>query len=348
LDWLARSTVPRAQACREFLNSNLCELPIGLQVALRRDLRDRWQSAFFELIVARTVQLLGGTLDHEQAQPGRRRPDFVACFPDGCVMIESTSPVINAKMGDEAHSRQWMLGEIERHAPIGWHTSVLSLPEIPPTAPRKHKNSFRVEVNRLLTSALPTDQTEVRLSAGLPEGDLEIMLHRRVKDPAGSGLGMEPVLGVWDDTSDRVQRAVKRKRSQVRSAAHPALLAIQGSGIGSDLEDFDIALFGRTVDYRDVNGRHIGDGFDTSGAFFAGGEETPGNEPSIAGVLAFLDADFRRVPLPVLYLHPRFRGPLPRRLLDLTSRTFDVRTRSIVSSPRSGSDLLGGFGFVKV
>ncbi len=58
LDWLARSTLPRAKACRRFLNENLAAIPQEHQPRLFHDLRVRWKSAFFELMVLRTLQLL--------------------------------------------------------------------------------------------------------------------------------------------------------------------------------------------------------------------------------------------------------------------------------------------------
>lgn len=68
-DWLKRATVPRAKECRRFLNENLSSLPRGHQRVLYRALHDRWHSAFFELIVARTLQVLGTDIDVE---PGCR------------------------------------------------------------------------------------------------------------------------------------------------------------------------------------------------------------------------------------------------------------------------------------
>src|SRR4051812_28147195 len=77
LDWLARSTLPRAKECRRFLNDNLALLPEDMQEALHKALRHRWHSAFFELLVARILQELGAALtaEAENSTTGRR-PDF--------------------------------------------------------------------------------------------------------------------------------------------------------------------------------------------------------------------------------------------------------------------------------
>ena len=56
--WAERSTLPRAMAIRRFLNESLSALPNEHQADLYKALHNRWPSAFFELIVARTLQVL--------------------------------------------------------------------------------------------------------------------------------------------------------------------------------------------------------------------------------------------------------------------------------------------------
>ena len=58
-DWLKRSTVPRARKVRRFLNENIAKVPQNHQLVLYLALHERWHSAFSELIVARTLELLG-------------------------------------------------------------------------------------------------------------------------------------------------------------------------------------------------------------------------------------------------------------------------------------------------
>ena len=58
-DWVSTSTVDRAKAARQFLNFNLSHLPSVAQSSPYRDLSTRWQSAFFELVVARMLQSSG-------------------------------------------------------------------------------------------------------------------------------------------------------------------------------------------------------------------------------------------------------------------------------------------------
>ena len=82
-EWLKRSTHPRAIAARRFLNENLSALPLEHRADLYRALHDRWGSAFFELIVGRTLQALGATIEIEPGGASDVRVDFAARFPGG-------------------------------------------------------------------------------------------------------------------------------------------------------------------------------------------------------------------------------------------------------------------------
>src|SRR5947209_7447095 len=92
LDWVARSTIPRAAAARRFLNDNLAELPTQGQQLVYQGLRTRWPSAFFELVVGRTLQVLGADITVEEEQSDGKRIDFSARFPDAMVAVEAVSP----------------------------------------------------------------------------------------------------------------------------------------------------------------------------------------------------------------------------------------------------------------
>ena len=67
---------------------------------LYRALHERWHSAFSELIVARTLQLLGGDIEAEPESEAGTRIDFRACFADGEVGVEVVSPVIDPDAGE--------------------------------------------------------------------------------------------------------------------------------------------------------------------------------------------------------------------------------------------------------
>jgi hypothetical protein len=87
-DWLKRSTVPRAREARRFLNENLAKIRQDHQLVLYRALHERYHSAFPELIVARTLQLLGGDIEAEPESEAGTRIDFRVRFADGEVGVE--------------------------------------------------------------------------------------------------------------------------------------------------------------------------------------------------------------------------------------------------------------------
>jgi len=106
-DWLKRSTHPRARAARCFLSENLSAMPGEHRATLYRMLHERWHSAFFELIVGRTLQVLGATLEAEPGGASDTRVDFVARFPDATVAVEAVSPVFGPQVGETAR-RSWL------------------------------------------------------------------------------------------------------------------------------------------------------------------------------------------------------------------------------------------------
>ena len=116
----------------------------------------------------------------------------------------------------------------------------------------------------------------------LPQGTLRIkVIPKSPNVSTGRSIGTEPALTAWDDTEQRVRRAVDRKRRQgSRKSPMPTLLAIHATGMSSSYEGFDNALFGV-------------DGIFTKGT----------GPPTWAGVLAFGNVGLRGGPDPVLYLH---------------------------------------------
>jgi hypothetical protein len=100
-EWALRSTRPRAVELRRYLNENLAALPDGSQAVVLRALRDRWSSGYFELVVARTLQLAGATISiEEEVETDGRRLDFHAGFIDGARRVETVSPIVDGWAGD--------------------------------------------------------------------------------------------------------------------------------------------------------------------------------------------------------------------------------------------------------
>lgn len=339
IHWLARSTHPRAVAARRFFDKNLQALPAKHRAALHQALRERCHSAFFELIVGRTLQVLGATIEVEPGGASDVRVDFAARFSDGAVAVEAVSPVFGSDVAETTRRRNPLLDIIESESPPGVWVIVTSLPDI---GPQDSRRPFKGAVRRLLAGAGDVGYDPVEVSKELPEGTLRLTLVKKGAGvPPGRSVGMEPALSTWDDTEPRVRRAVSRKRRQGREADVPALVAVHATGIASSYEEVDTALFGREVATVDETGRLLGTRFEADGAF-AGGS----GDPTWAGALVFLNVGFMGGPDPVLYLHPRFGGRLPGALLALEKRSYDARAGAIAVERPSATDVLGALKFV--
>jgi hypothetical protein len=338
--WVERSTLPRARAARRFLNENLHALPKEHQAALCRALHDRWSSAFFELIVARTLQVLGASIEVEPGGAEDIRIDFVASFPDSTVSIEAIAPAFNVEVGEQVKQRNPLLDIVESLAPPRLWVLVDSLPEL---GPNDSKKRFRKAVERLLGDAAEADISSLtEFVEELPQGTLRIkVIPKSPNASTDRSLGIEPALTTFDDTEQRVRRAVERKRRQGRESATPAFLAIHATGISSSCEAFDRALFGRTFARMGWDGQVLDTGFDADGLLNKGT-----GTPTWAGVLAFVHVGLRGGPDPVLYLHPRFEGALPDALLSLERRTYDTEAEGIETHKPSATAILERVGFV--
>jgi hypothetical protein len=110
-------------------------------------------------------------------------------------------------------------------------------------------------------------------------------------------------------------------------------------------EELDRALFGTSVTQRDQYGNEVGRYFQNDG-LFASGE----GEPTISGVLAFPEVGFLRCADPVLWVHPRFEGALPRALNGLETRyapSAPDANPTVIIRPAKKTNLLGNLGFVE-
>jgi hypothetical protein len=337
--WLLRSTLPRARAAREFLNNNLSALPGSFAEKLRRDLENRWQSAFFELIVARTLQVLGGAIKSEEVTPSGRRPDFMANFEDGSIVVEATAPLFEEEVQAEQRDHSPLKRILEGLVPLGWSVLIRELPRI---GPADSKKEFKAAAQGLLKVPQEAEYNEldelIERRAILSNGILEVSLVRaREGYPAIVG---GPGYGTYGDSISRIKRAVQRKRQQVRTAQGPVFLAINASGVTSSFEDYDRALFGEDCL---VLGQPLRNEFRATGVF----SRQSDSPPTYAGVIGFTEVGFRCVRDPVLWLHPRFTGPLPSGLLALESRVLDMES-GIKVNPRRNGQVLEALGPVTI
>jgi hypothetical protein len=340
--WISRSTLPRASAARRFLNTNLAALPEPGRDALVRGLENRWKSSYFELIVARTLQLLGATVELEKEQANGRRPDFEAHFPDGTVVVEAMAPVIDGEIVQLAKNRNPLLDIVESHAPPGWR---LSVDELPNLGPADSKQALQRVVKDMLAVPPPLagSTSRMKLQREVPGGMVAITLVPG--DPEGNPIWLEPSLVDFSDAVERIRRAVSKKRAQVRNGSVPAFLAIDGTGAGlTDVPEFDQALLGARVEIADRWHRVVGARFDANGAFRA--DTHRADPPTFAGALAYVEVGLRPSPDPILYLHPRFTGDLPEGLLQLERRTYRPGRSSVDVVPARTQGLLEQLGFV--
>jgi hypothetical protein len=122
------------------------------------------------------------------------------------------------------------------------------------------------------------------------------------------------------------------------------LLAVQASGISSEFEDFDMALFGRGYDRFNERRRLVGTGFAPDGIF----NEKRDKTPTFAGVLAFLTIGFNACTAPILYRHPRFSGVLPKAILQLEQRVYNEESNKIQIRSSKAQGLGERLSFVNV
>lgn len=331
--FLARSTRDVAIEMRRFLNANLRLLPSEVGRALCRALHGVYfRPSFFELVVARTVQVLGArALSYEaEAQTGSH-PDLRATFADGALIVDATVPEFDAEIAKTHAAHQPLIDIIEELIPAGWTFFVERVPRIGPTdSQREFKSALRAAFATLPASSEGIAPLSYPLVAAHPQGEIRLLLGARPAhwERAYSG---GPASAAWGDTDSRVEKALRRKRSQLRGGDAPALIAIAG-GMGERIEDFDIALFGRTWERQD-RGRVVETGFRPSGIW----GKLQGGESVLAGVLVFCHWQWTLGDDPVLYVNPRFGGSLPRALEVLHRREF--REGSIASTAAKAAGL---------
>jgi hypothetical protein len=163
----------------------------------------------------------------------------------------------------------------------------------------------------------------VQLRGRLPEGRVEFTALRA---KGSGGLGGGAIITHFDNSEKVIREAWanQRKRKQGRSVPPPALLAIAGGFLGADLEDFEMALYGRDL--------RIGRNPD--------GAMAVDSNPSWAGVLAFPAVSPASVIDPVLFVAPAYTGPLPASVDRLDVRRLEPT--GFVSHEARDTDVMVG------
>lgn len=312
--WLNRSTTPSAQAARRFLNDNLAALQMtpDEERNLVSRLKAHWRSAYFELIVGRTMQALGGTLRFEVPTANGRRPDFLVSFPDGTVTVECISPEYDEDATQQAKHWSRLVDAMEPFVPEGWSVWVKRLPyDIKPSDKIRR---FKQVIKDLLATVPPPGVDHEPYEIRGTFDDEPVILYLLPREGGDRPIRGGPAVGQWDRTRERICAAVEGKRSQVRTSTSPVVLAIEASGISSGWHHFDHALYGYSY-------KRVGD----DSPVWEPGRFTGPSSLRYAGVLAFLDVGFVAGPEPILYTNPRFDEPLPVAFGALTHKAFTER-----------------------
>ncbi len=339
VQWLTRSTQPRARAIREFLNVNLGHFLPKDAKGLAQRLNQDWQSFFFELIVGRYLQVLGAGVEYEPRGSNGTHVDYRATFPDGIVVsVECVSKRFNqgAQQTIERNGKQArMLADV---GPIGWIIEFRRFPEA------NSADEFQpyVESAKQFYSTLPEPTADGRHLEFSWEGVSGQMELEAIPFPTGTMPNhLGPAVTFMDDSIVRLKNALidSHKRRQATGAVPPVFLAVDCPFNGPDTEDFDQALFGQTVDHRDIDSRlSLGITFNPNGLLVTD-KAIP-----FAGVLAFVRLSMAGAADPVLYLNPYQRWKLPTALASHETRVW---TSGIKSTGATREPIINQVRFVE-
>lgn len=336
VDWLSRTTTPRAKALREFLNRSLAYFPLGHAKSVAKRLKHDWQAHFFEIVVGRYLQVLGATVQPEPKGTNGTRVDFRATFPDGVVSVECVSKRFNREAHEQMQRSGKLAGLIDDVGPVGWIVDIHQLPDV--SSPEDFAPFLAAAEQWFRTLPRPSEDAPrptFLFDKDSQHIELEAIPAPRMNAPVHIG----PSAAFSDDSIERLKDALtdEHKRKQARGAVQPVFLAIDCPFGGPDAEDFDQALLGQTVQHLGLDLRTTGFSFNSNGLLVRD-QDIP-----FAGVMAFLGMTMTGAAEPVLYLNPYQRWKLPPAIAGLEQREWASR---IDVKPASGKASINNIGFV--
>jgi len=339
LDWLSRSTLPRATACRDFFNYNLSKLPFEISKPLFHDLCNRYHSAFFEIILGRLLQEIGFNIQHEVELNNGKKPDFLINTQIGEIAIEATSPIFNSSIGIFYKRNNPLFKIIRDHTPDNWVVAIQRLPEIGFNDSKKEFKRFIKD--KLSRIANPLPQPLVQINHEFKEGLLKLSLfykRNRVNE-----IGFYPAISYFENSMSRIDHTLNEKKKQLKNIDIPVILAIQGSNTGTDIEDFDQILFGNSYDQFNRDRNIVDKGFEANGRFINSDKHS-----TFQAILAFNEVGFRQLNIPTLYLNASTDKKWAKIFDCFHIRYFDKDLNRILNIPAKNIEYLNNFNFVHV
>jgi hypothetical protein len=245
------------------------------------------------------------------------------------VIVESRSTILDPDGRNTSKDQSDLIEILKAQIPQGWSFIAWSLPQIGQSDSKKEFKKAVAEIVTELPS--PAGNTPIYVKRVISSGN--IFLEIIPKETDGSWLA-GPLNDSVDDVKKNIEKAIRRKRKQVRQSGIPSILAINMDGMEASYEDFDQVLLG----YTWYHANYGTSGFIANGLFT--GRANKEKPPTFAGILAFFnvglwgwDAD------PILYINPYFRGELPNGLLRLERRLYDSVKNTIIAVKTQYPDL---------
>jgi hypothetical protein len=322
-DWLNRDTSSRAYKIRKFLNFHINKLPIEWREKMFQDLKNRWNSAYFELVCARVLQELGveelkieqNKLNSDESA-SLRKPDFTTKFPNSSYFIvEATSTETDKAFKDEISVKNPLIRRIESLLPVGFAFGVFSLPNI---GPSDSKRTFSDVLKERFKSL---QQNSQRIDIEIDSGLISLEVYPSDAEyPYQFDISSTTTISSVFKNKDIIVKAINRKRKQVGDSSLPVILAINTNGISADEEDFDMALFGVLVGHEIPGTKELRSSFCPNGIFIKRKTNKP---PTYPGILAFFNiGPSGGQHEPVLYVHPDSTFEMPNELLQFKKKNI--------------------------